>query len=66
MPSTAQEKCVFVSLTHDMNAHTHGCSPVVPGDQTGSSELLLQEQVGGKECDGGRKGGEEETWCFSL
>lgn len=24
---------------------------VVPGDQTGSSDLLLQERVGGEECE---------------
>lgn len=30
-----------------------------PGEQTGSSQLL-QQQVGGEECDDGRKGGENK------
>lgn len=56
-------KCVSASLTH---IHTHACALVVPGDQTGGSNLLL-EQVGGEERnvrDGRRKTGGETVFCL--
>ncbi len=67
--STGKVWFFFISYPH---AHSHACALVVPGDQTGSSDLLLQETSGrrGKECEreremeGGRKG-KRERRCFA-